>query len=398
MSKKPTGAVAFEETVMLDASAKSIRELGDGYIVCSPRIARTGIQVYQGRELGRPDLKEVRVYRPESEVFSKDAIKTLAGKPVTIEHPAEPVTASTWRDVAVGHVGEEVMRDGEFIRVPLILMDAEAINEVRKGRSQLSVGYSATLLWQDGVTPSGEPFDVTQTSIRANHVAITHTARGGPKLRMGDRKSQENKMATRNILIDGIGVDLEERDAQIIERSLTKLREELATAQTALATTKTTAQNDSATAATNLANVNATVATKDAELATLKQQLADAKLTPQKLDQLVADRAQTMIRAKALVGDALVVEGKTDADIRRQVVASKLGEVAKDWTDDQVTASFNTLTVSVGDTNGNGNLRHVVNVIRHADNSGGDPVAKAYSEYDDTLSNRWKTAGVRQPA
>jgi uncharacterized protein len=395
MNKKKTNAVAFEETVMLDATT-SLRELGDGYVVCSPRIARTGIQVYQGYEIGRPDLKEVRVYRPESEVFSKDAIKTLAGKPVTIEHPSEPVTAKTWRSVAVGHVGEEVMRDGEFIRVPLILMDSSAIDEVRKGRSQLSVGYSATLLWQDGVTPEGEAFDVKQTAIRANHVAITHTARGGPKLRMGDRNSGVKQMS-KTIMIDGIPVELEERDGTLIERTISKLKSDLATAQTELATAKTTTQNDVATAKTETANATAAIATKDAELATLKQQLADSKLTPQKLDQMVAERTQTMLRAKALVGDSLVVEGKTDADMRRQVVAAKLGEVAKDWTDDQVMASFNTLTVSVGDSN-NGNLHQVVNVIRHNETLvGGDPVAKAYSDYDAALSNRWKTAGVRQP-
>jgi hypothetical protein len=401
MSKKKANApVAFEASVVLDASTSDLRETSDGYLVANPRIARTGVQVYQGIELGRPDLKEVRVYRPESEVFSKDSIASLAHKPVTIEHPSEPVNAKNWHDHAVGHLDGDVMRDGEFVRVPLVLMDATAIEQVQSGKTQLSVGYSAILVWADGVTPEGEAYQATQTSIRANHVAITHTARGGPKLRMGDRKSQERKpMATRQIMIDGIPVELEERDVSVVERALTKLREELGLANTALATAKTTAQNDTATAATNLANVSATVATKDAEIATLKQQLADSKMSPQKLDQMVADRVKTVQRAQGIIGDTLVVEGKTDAEMRKQVVLAKLGEVAKDWTDDMVTASFNTLTVAVGDTN-NGNLHQVVQVIRNSDtfNGGGDPVKKAYDEYDNALSNRWKTAGVRQSA
>ena len=150
MKTKPAKALAFEETVVFDS--KSLRETADGYMVASPRIARTGIQEYLGVEMGRPDLETVRVYRPEGEVFSRDALRSLAGKPITIEHPNEPVNAKNWKDLAVGHVGEDVIRDGEFIRCPLMLMDAHAIEEVKSGRAELSVGYSAVIQWADGVT------------------------------------------------------------------------------------------------------------------------------------------------------------------------------------------------------------------------------------------------------
>jgi hypothetical protein len=397
--KKADAPVAFESTVVLDASTTDLRETSDGYLVANPRIARTGVQMYKGFELGRPDLKDVSVYRPEAEVFHKDSIASLAHKPVTIEHPHEPVNAKNWSDHAVGHLDGNVMRDGEFVRVPLVLMDATAIDEVQSGKAQLSVGYSAILVWGDGVTPEGEPYQATQTSIRANHVAITHTARGGPKLRMGDRKQQEKKaMATRQIMIDNIPVELEERDVAVVERALNKLREDLGVANTALATAKTTAQNDVATAKTETANAVAVSQTKDAEIATLKKQLDDSKMSPQKLDAMVSDRVKTVQRAQGIIGDSVVVEGKTDADIRRQVVAAKMGETAKDWSDDMITASFNTLTVAVGDTS-NGNLHQVVQVIRNSDNfnGSGDPVKKSYDEYDAALSARWKTAGVRQP-
>jgi len=81
--------------------------------------------------------------------------------------------------------------------------------------------------------------------------------------------------------------------------------------------------------------------------------------------------------------------------MRKQVVLAKLGDVAKDWNDDMVTASFNTLTV-VPDTGGSGNnLQHVVGVIQNSDATGGNSVAKAYQQYDTDLANRWKTAGAR---
>lgn len=388
----------FTETFALDSNMfkdeNGLRETGDGYMICRPRIARTGIQIYQGREVGRPDLKEVRVYRPETEVFSADAMSSLAHKPVTVEHPSEPVTAKNWRKYAVGRLDDEIVRDGEFIRVPLILMDAEAIEVVKGGKSQLSVGYSAQLQWADGVTKDGEKYDVTQTAIRANHVAITHTARGGPKLRMGDNVDHQRRtnMATRTIQVDGISVEMEERDVQVVERRIANLQSEVAAAQAALATAQTTSQNDVAAAKTEAANAKAEVQTKLAEIATLTKQLGDAKLTPAQIDKLVSDRAATVTRAKSIIGDALVIDGKTDADMRRQVVNAKMGDTAKDWNDDMIAASFNTLAV-LPDSSGHNGLTHVVNVMRGNDTGSGDPRAKAYSEYDENIQNRWKTAG-----
>ena len=379
---------AFTDTYALDSV--KMRETADGYLVCQPRIARTGIQLYTGAEVGRPDLEQVRVYRPEAEVMHKDSLKSLAGRPVTIEHPDEPVNSKNWKDLAVGSLGDEVLRDGEFIRVPMILMDASAIEYARSEKRELSVGYTAILQWADGKTPAGEDYDCMQTAIRANHVAITHTARGGDKLRMGDSK-EKKEMTTRKIMIDGISVEMEERDTQVVERRISALEAELATAKTALATAQTTAQNDVATARTETANATAAGQTKDAEIATLKQQLADAKTTPEKLDKLVTDRVATVQRAKALL-DSVVIDGKSDADIRRQIVNAKLGDVAKEWTDDMVTASFNTLTTATDSGNG---LNAVVNILRNNDTGGTDPRSKAYTEYETELSNRWKTAGHR---
>jgi hypothetical protein len=369
----------FEETTMLDAST-NLRVTQDGYLIASPRVARTGVQLSKG-------FAEVRVYRPESEVMSKDAMSSLAWKPITIEHPDVPVTAQNWRDLAVGHLSDEVVRDGEFIRVPLRLMDAEAIDIVRGGKKQLSVGYTAVLQWGDGKTPDGESYNAIQTAIRANHVAITHTARGGDKLRMGDHRKKEAKMA--KLTVDGIGIEMDDRDAQVVERHIANLTKEVATA-------KASAQNDIATVKTEAANATALAQTKDAEIATLKQQLADSKMSPDKLDKMVAERTKTVQKAKALIGDALQIDGKTDADMRKQVVLSKLGETAKDWNDDMISASFNTLAVATSDSgNGSGGLHHVRQVLLHNDTGGGDPVAKAYAEYDAALTERWKTAGVR---
>jgi hypothetical protein len=199
------------------------------------------------------------------------------------------------------------------------------------------------------------------------------------------------------MMIDGISVEMEERDLQVVERRISGLEKDLGTARADLATLQATSQTELATARTETANAAAVTQTKDAEITTLKQQLVDSKLSPLQLDKMVHDRVQVVQRAKSIIGDAVLVDGKMDSDIRRQVVNAKLGATAKDWTDEMITASFNTLTATV-DSGAPNDLRHVVNVLQHTADSGVDQRTKAYQEYDDLLANRWKTAGVRQHA
>src|SRR5690606_22333639 len=82
--------------------------------------------------------------------------------------------------------GDEILRDGEFIRVPMMVMDGAAIKAVEDGKVELSAGYVSTLVWGAGKTPEGLTFDAQQTDIRINHVAIVREARGGPMLKLGD--------------------------------------------------------------------------------------------------------------------------------------------------------------------------------------------------------------------
>jgi len=181
--RKMTVATIVEALDMHDAG---LRTTADGYLAVQPRIARSGIQTYHGYELGRPELSTVRVYRPEEEVFHKDAMRSFAHRPVTVDHPPVMVDASNWKKYAVGHTGDEIIREGDAIRVPMLLLDAQAIADVKNGKKQLSAGYYTEIKWEKGTTPTGAAYDAKQTRIRANHVAVVALARGGSMLRLGD--------------------------------------------------------------------------------------------------------------------------------------------------------------------------------------------------------------------
>jgi hypothetical protein len=115
--------------------------------VVPARAARANnIQVYAGDEIGVEGRPTVRVWRPEAEIFSAKSLATWAWKPVTIDHPGVAVDSSNYRRHVVGHVGSEVLRDGEFVRIGLMIADAEAQAAVLNGRRELSAGTACALI------------------------------------------------------------------------------------------------------------------------------------------------------------------------------------------------------------------------------------------------------------
>jgi hypothetical protein len=299
-------------------TASNVRRTADGYLVADAKVARTGIQEYLGSEVGKPDMAIVRVYRPESSVFADSAMRSYAYRPMTNDHPGgEGVNSKNWKDVAIGQTGSEVLRDGEFVRVPLVLMDAKAIADYESGKRQLSMGYGADLTFQDGVTDKGEAYDAILGPMTMNHLALVDRARGGEHLRIGDTKQPNptggHDMADvlRKLLVDGLTIEVTEQGAQAIE----KLNGKLA---------------DAATATKTLADAHAVaLAGKDDEIVKIKAALDDAKtkiLSDAQVDALVKDRTDLVTIAKALHdGD---YTGKSADEIRKAVVVAKFGDAA----------------------------------------------------------------------
>lgn len=340
----------FFDTVQLgDAAGR--RRTADGYLVAMARAARTGIQIYRGSEVGRPELSEVRVYRPADEVFSRDSLASYAHKPMTNDHPVEPVTASNWKDHAVGFVGDEIARDGEHVRIPLMLADARAIADLETGKRELSAGYSCRLDWTAGTTPEGQAYDARQVDIRVNHVALVDAGRAGPAARVDDGSSPPSPTketppmsgSTSSIVVDGLTVNLDTRDAQIVQRTLDKLTTDLAGAVKRISDMEKKAKEDEE-------EWQKKTAKKDAEIDALKGKVVEGPA----LDALVAARASLVATAKAIVGDAFDAAGKSDAEIKAAVVTAKLGDAAvKDRPAAYVDARFDILAEGLKD-GGNG--------------------------------------------
>jgi len=324
------------------------RRTEDGYLVADAKVARTGIQLYLGAEVGRPDMRTVRVYRPADAVFDRASLASYAHKPMASDHPGDGITADNWKRVAVGHLGEEVVRDGEFVRVPLIVMDRAAVADIEAGKRELSAGYTCELDFTGGQTPEGEAYDAIQKNIRINHVAIVHRGRAGAEARIGDgavlwgtapiavpapsgttpildpADERQSHMADtlRKILIDGHAVETTDAGAEAIDRLIrdkTELTEKLGQSDQALEEARQ-----------EISDATAVLDARDEEIGKLKAELANARdgaAAPADLDARVAARVALITAARMILAD-LQPDGLSDAEIRRHVVTTRMGEAA----------------------------------------------------------------------
>jgi len=294
------------------------RMTADGYLAAEARVARTGIQAYLASELGfdGDPSRIINVYRPPEEVFSADAMKSYAYRPVTLEHPAEMVDAKNWKEHARGQTGGDILREGEFVRVPLVLMDGAAIEEWKNGKHELSMGYSMDLEIIDGVTPNGEAYDAVQRNLRMNHLALVAQARGGSQLKLGDTKLEETDMTERKITtvtVDGLSVETTDAGAQAIA----KLKQDL---ETALKTYNESVESHSE----EIEDKDKQLAAKDAKI----DELSDKVLDDAALDARVVERADLIAKAKTVADKDYT--GKSADAIRSGAVSARLGKDAID--------------------------------------------------------------------
>ncbi len=364
------------------AVVRGARKTGDGYLVAEAFVARTGIQLYRGSEIGVISQDVVRVYRPETEVKDAASVRTYTHAPITLGHPDVMVDADNWKDLAKGEVSTEAeWRDGK-LRLPLIVKDADAIRAIEDGTRELSAGYTCDIDFTPGKTAEGEAYDAVQRKIRINHLAIVPRGRAGSECRIGDADAwgasplsdagKEVLMTLRKIMWDGVEVDVTDAIVSKLQDKISDMSAEM----------KAKMEEEDKKAAKK----DAELAAKDAQIADLKGKVLDAAA----IDKLVADRAGLIAKATA-IDPKVVTDGKTAADIRKAVVLAKVGDAAKDKSEAYIDAMFDLL----GDAKtGNDPLKDALADLSNT--PVGDARDAAHQAMLDRNANAWKgnTKGV----
>lgn len=330
-------------------------ETADGFLGFSARFAKAGIQHYLGEEIdpegkhltadGKRRFEAGKLYpvnRPSREVFADRAMGSFIAKPITNDHPSEGVNVNNWKDLTKGVIGE-VLRDGQYARMSGLITDKATIADYRAGKKELSGGYATQLVVGDGTNEFGEYFVAEQTAIEGNHCALVKRGRAGPACAISDSIAicDANPAALADFTTPSIG-DLPMKTLTIDGLKVPNVSDEAEAAIVKLQADKAAADAKiTELDAKNVADA-ATIVAKDAEIADLKAKLADAEITPAKLADAAKEYALVQAKAKA-VGVDFAADADTAA-IKKAVVDAKMGEAAKDYTDDHIAIAFDALT------------------------------------------------------
>lgn len=369
-------------------SVGDIKETAEGYLVATARVARTGVQTYLASELGdiataagfKPN-DQVRVLRSADEVFSQDSLRTITRLPVTVDHPADHVTADNWAKLSVGEVGDAYTTDKEWIVVNPMIKDAAATKAARTTHKQISMGYTAEIVRY----ADSEIADFEQKTIRYNHLALVPKGRAGDQARIGDSwgaspvvdydpgttpitRKGASDMELKTVVLGDAAVQVAVSDLAAIEAYKANMTKQLADAMAA----KKKTEED-----------------KDEEIGKLKADLKTAKDAAFiDVDALVVARTTLIGQVKAL-DSAIEVAGKSDADLRKAAVSAKLGdEMVKDASEAEIKGMFAALAKSAP-----------FNPVADALKTGVKHIGDAATQMQDAFNranqdlNKWRTEG-----
>ncbi len=173
----------------LDAGLMRSHTTGDGFLFLQGRAAKPGIYHYLNED------GSIRRELIDSDVLHHpDSLGSLGGKPVTLGHPQDFVTPQNAKGLVVGSVDPsmEIEAEGGYVRIKMVLHDADAIDAVRSGDAvELSMGYRAVIEMEGGTHDTlrgpdgtGEYDAVQRWRGPYNHAALVERGRHGATVRV----------------------------------------------------------------------------------------------------------------------------------------------------------------------------------------------------------------------
>lgn len=319
----------------------SVERTPQGGIRADAHLTRTGVFVYRN-----PDGTERRELRPASEVFKADSMGTLAAAPITDNHPPEGIVEpSTWKTRSVGHLGEKVRQDGQYLAGTVYVQDGDSVQSIERGdKRQVSCGYRCHIDQTPGQLPDGTRFDAVQRDIEYNHVAIVAKGRAGDdvgiKMDAADapaiavrvdeiqddapadpapKQTRQDAMST--IRIDGVDYQIGDGPArQAVEKAIAERDQRI---------DALTQERDKAAA-----ERDARAKERDEHKAR-----ADKAESAERLDELARERAGILEGARKLAGEEAKLDG-SNHEVRKQALQAADPELKLDDASEAYVAAY----------------------------------------------------------
>lgn len=309
---------------------KAIVDNTTGFLTSTVNLARTGVQIYMGYELGLIDraLDKIGVYRSAKEVFHPDSIKSYINLVVTDDHPSELIDTNNVKTLQVGTVSQ-VSPSVDVLTGVVTITDKKQIQKISDGKVEVSVGYSHKLKKEKGIY-DGVEYEFVQTDIRANHLAIVAAGRCGPVCKL----TIDKKGSFMFITIDGIQFEIADsqlaqaiqkqqiaHDAEVegFKKKLSKEEEEKK---------KLEKEKDEEKAEKDKAQAKADALEKD-------------KMSSDALNTLIEDRAALIVSAKGILGDKMPECIDCPLEIKTAVIDHVLSDMKLEGkSDDYINAAY----------------------------------------------------------
>ncbi len=213
----------------------------NGFMRVSATVTAPGVYAYVR------DGKLRHEFKPPSEIFAPLHMESVHGAVVTNEHPAGAVavTPANSKQFQRGHSMSAPTKTADGLDVDLVVTDQALIDDAESGRKTgVSLGMRNTFAHTPGVwtAPDGSkhPYEVIQTNMVTNHIAIVSTPRvtsaqlhldsleqDGPQ----DNHTMENQGT---LTIDGADFEIDANVAKVAMASLARKDSELKALQAKL--------------------------------------------------------------------------------------------------------------------------------------------------------------------
>lgn len=302
----------------------------EGYLKCvNVRLAKAP-QVRQYYAYEFPSLEGysadqiINIYTPAEELFKPETIASFNGVDATDYHPPKnEINASNWKDYHIGYC-ENVRQEGDYLVGDLLIKDKISIDLIQSNeRIEMSLGYGAILVVEQGTAPDGTPYQAKFINFNGDHIALVKYGRCGGDCRIGDKQQTPPKgNKTMEVSVNGIRFDI--GDNKPLADALKQQQEQLENLKAA----KLKVGDKQFSIGDELNAVQAVVDQLHTDKTTLEQKVGDLEknqMTPEKLEQAATERAAVIADAKALV-PTVKTEGCTCEQIKRDVIAAKAGD------------------------------------------------------------------------
>jgi uncharacterized protein len=309
----------------------------EGYLTVDAPIARSGVFPYR-----RGDQSVVMEAKLPEDIFSDATVSSARAKPVTDNHPNEPVTLANFSIYSKGLSHTDSRVENDMLKVSITVTDEDLIRKIESGQQkEISIGFLSDVVPEPGQY-NGDDYQFVQRNIEINHIAVVERGRAGPQVsirndsdawQIEDTGGNET-MATYKI--DGKDYEVD----SAVKSHIDALNAKLDAAEVKV-------QNHD----TLQGKFDALKIKSDGLEADLKK-AEEQQLSEDQLDAAVEARTELIAGAKTYLGDDFEFKGKKEREIKEAVIQKVNPDFKGDSRSDDYVNAFYDATVAKAQKDG----------------------------------------------